>query len=42
MPELDGTTIFAILSFAGLVLAWLMAPTSAPAFAARKPLPAAA
>lgn len=26
MPELDGTTILAIGSFAALVLAWLAAP----------------
>lgn len=42
MPELDGTTIAAILSFAGLVIAWLAAPTSAAAAAEREPLPAAA
>jgi hypothetical protein len=27
MPELDGTTILAIASFAALVVAWLAAPT---------------
>jgi hypothetical protein len=42
MPEFDGTQIFAILSFAGLVLAWLIAPTSTATVAAREPLPAAA
>lgn len=41
MPELDGTSVLAIASFAALVVAWLMAPT-APAVAERKPLPAAA
>ncbi len=30
MPELDGTSVIAIASFAALILAWLMAPASAP------------
>ena len=42
MPELDGTSIVAIASFAGLVLAWLMAPTSSVVAARRQALPAAA
>lgn len=42
MPELDGTSIVAIGSFAVLVLAWLMAPTSSVVVAEREPLPAAA
>lgn len=29
MPELDGTSILAIASFASLVIAWLMAPGTA-------------
>jgi hypothetical protein len=33
MPELDGTSIVAIASFAVLVLAWLFAPTSTVAVA---------
>ena len=41
MPQLDGTSIVAIASFAALVLTWLMAP-SATVAAASEPLPAAA
>lgn len=33
MPELDGTSIVAIASFAALVIAWLFAPTSTSAAA---------
>lgn len=29
MPQLDGVGILAIASFAGLVVAWLFAPTTA-------------
>jgi hypothetical protein len=42
MPEFDGTQVAAIASFATLVLAWLMAPTSSVVVAEREPLPAAA
>lgn len=42
MPELDGTSIVAIASFAVLVVAWLIAPTSSVAVAGREPLSAAA
>ncbi len=42
MPELDGTSVIAIASFAALVIAWLMAPTETVAVAQREPLPAAA
>ena len=42
MPELDGTSIVAIASFAALVMTWLMAPTSSVVVAAREPLAAAA
>lgn len=42
MPELDGTSIVAIASFAILVLAWLMAPTTSAVVAKREPLSAAA
>lgn len=42
MPELDGTSLIAIASFAVLVIAWLMAPTTSAVVAERKPLPAAA
>jgi hypothetical protein len=41
MPELDGTQVVAIASFAALVLAWLFAPTSQPVAVERR-LPAAA
>jgi hypothetical protein len=41
MPELDGTTIVAIASFAVLVVAWLFAPTE-PVTIAERELPAAA
>lgn len=41
MPELDGTSIVAILSFMGLVVAWLAAPISTVALVGRE-LPAAA
>lgn len=44
MPELDGTTILAIGSFAALVLAWLAAPNDTVVATAetREPVPAAA
>lgn len=43
MPELDGTSIIAIASFASLVVAWLMAPTESVVTVAKgEPLPAAA
>lgn len=42
MPELDGTQIIAIASFAALIVAWLMAPASSAVAAERKPLSAAA
>lgn len=43
MPELDGTTILAIASFAGLVIAWLAAPTDVVVVAeTREAVPAAA
>jgi hypothetical protein len=43
VPELDGTSIIAIGSFAVLVLAWLMAPTEATvAVSEREAVPAAA
>lgn len=43
MPELDGTTILAIGSFAALVLAWLAAPSSGVVAAeTREAVPAAA
>lgn len=41
MPELDGTQIVAIASFAILLVAWLFAPTTSAAGLARE-LPAAA
>ena len=45
MPELDGTSIIAIASFAGLIVAWLMAPAEPVAtarVAEREAVPAAA
>ncbi len=41
MPALDGTQVVAIASFAALIVAWLMAPTT-ESVAATEPLPAAA
>jgi len=41
MPELDGTSVIAILSFVALIVAWLMAPASARVSVKRE-LPAAA
>jgi hypothetical protein len=47
MPELDGVSIIAFASFAGLILAWIAAPSTAvvpavvPAVEA-EPLPVAA
>jgi hypothetical protein len=43
MPELDGTTIIAIASFAALVVAWLVAPTeTVVTVSEREAVPAAA
>ena len=42
MPELDGTQIAAMASFAALILAWLVAPAAPEAGAEQEPLPAAA
>lgn len=42
MPALDGTSIAAITSFGALVLAWLMAPSSAEVVADAELQPAAA
>ncbi len=42
MPALDGTTILAIASFLGLVVAWLAAPSTSSAEAAPQLQPAAA
>jgi hypothetical protein len=36
MPELDGTSIVAIASFAVLVIAWLFAPTAQPVASERE------
>ena len=42
MPELDGTSLVAMASFAALVMAWLFAPNSAVVAVAERELPAAA
>lgn len=44
MPQLDGTQIIAIASFAGLIVAWLMAPAGEPVatVAEARSVPAAA
>lgn len=41
MPQLDGVGILAIASFAGLVVAWLFAPTAATAEVIEELRPAA-
>ena len=41
MPQLDGVGILAIASFAGLVVAWLFAPTAEATEAVEELRPAA-
>ena len=42
MPQLDGVGILAIVSFAGLVVAWLFAPTATVETVEPETLPVAA
>jgi hypothetical protein len=42
MPQLDGVGILAIVSFAGLVVAWLFAPTTTVVATEPETLPVAA
>ncbi|MGH2377895.1 MAG: hypothetical protein ACRDGT_05410 [Candidatus Limnocylindria bacterium] len=42
MPQLDGVGIMAIVSFAGLVVAWIFAPNTTAEAVELETLPAAA